>query len=96
VISLDGRNLVVFYYLSVSEADLIREVTFGGSGFIRGERVVVIGTECIGRYISYYHTFLVTTDPFLTKSKRGFRCKKTEIQSIQNSGKTQKSLRRLQ
>ena len=34
--SLEGDNLVVFYYLSVSENWSDKRVAFGESGFIRG------------------------------------------------------------
>jgi hypothetical protein len=36
VASVEGNNLVVFYYLIASESCLIREVLFGGCDFIRG------------------------------------------------------------
>ena len=39
--SVEGNNLVVFYYLIASESCLIREVLFGEHGFIR--RVVFGG-----------------------------------------------------
>ena len=37
VVSLEGDNLVVFYYLSSFEIGLIRAEVFGESGLIRGE-----------------------------------------------------------
>jgi hypothetical protein len=36
VVSLEGYNLVVFYYLSVSENWPDKRVVFGERGFIRG------------------------------------------------------------
>jgi hypothetical protein len=36
VVSLEGDNLVIYYYLSASETGLVRGVTFGGSVIRKG------------------------------------------------------------